>query len=123
CVFGAGGDRDHSKRMLLGLAGSEADQVFITSDNPRSEDPEQIIQEIAAGCKMNAGTPELIIDRKDAIYRALTVAREGDIVLIAGKGHECEQIIGDRKLPFSDRQVVENYFQNLHTECSEKIPA
>jgi len=123
CVFGAGGDRDHSKRNLLGLAGSEADQVFITSDNPRSEDPEQIIKAIAEGCKMKGVTPELVVDRKEAIYRALAVAREGDLVLIAGKGHECEQIIGDRKIPFSDRQVVENYFQSLRSESSEKIPA
>jgi len=123
CVFGAGGDRDHSKRELLGLAGSEADQVFITSDNPRSEDPEQIIREIAEGCKKNGVIPELIIDRKEAIHRALSVAEAGDIVLIAGKGHECDQVIGDRKIPFSDRQVVENYFQHLHQESSEKIPA
>ncbi|WP_298867445.1 UDP-N-acetylmuramoyl-L-alanyl-D-glutamate--2,6-diaminopimelate ligase [uncultured Gimesia sp.] len=123
CVFGAGGDRDHSKRHLLGLAGSEADQVFITSDNPRSEDPEKIIREIAEGCKTQNFTPELIVDRKEAICRALAVAQEGDLVLIAGKGHECEQIIGDRKIPFSDHQVVENYFQGLHSENSEKIPA
>lgn len=120
CVIGAGGDRDHSKRKLLGLAASEADQVFITSDNPRSEDPAQIIREIAEGCQRNGVTPELITERKEAICRALAVAQEGDVVLIAGKGHECDQIIGDRKIPFSDRLVVEDYFQRLH---SEKIPA
>ncbi|MFH1303251.1 MAG: UDP-N-acetylmuramyl-tripeptide synthetase, partial [Planctomycetota bacterium] len=123
CVFGAGGDRDQSKRRLLGLAGSEADQVIITSDNPRSEDPLLIIQAIAAGCETQGVTPELIVDRKEAIYRALEAAHAGDLVLIAGKGHECEQIIGDCRIPFSDRLVVENYFTSTHSDKSNKIPA
>ncbi|QDT97953.1 UDP-N-acetylmuramoyl-L-alanyl-D-glutamate--2,6-diaminopimelate ligase MurE [Gimesia aquarii] len=123
CVFGAGGDRDSSKRGLLGLAGSEADLAIITSDNPRSEDPEQIMQAIATGFSETGVTPELIVDRKEAIYRALEIACERDLVLIAGKGHECEQIIGDCKIPFSDRLVVENYFGNLHSRKSDKIPA
>jgi len=123
CVFGAGGDRDHSKRSLLGLAGSEADQVFITSDNPRSEEPLEIIKAIAEGCRTTGVTPELIVDRREAIYRALAEADAGDLVLIAGKGHECEQIIGDTKLPFNDRLVVENYFQSCHVESPKKISA
>ncbi|WP_232101083.1 UDP-N-acetylmuramoyl-L-alanyl-D-glutamate--2,6-diaminopimelate ligase [Gimesia fumaroli] len=123
CVFGAGGDRDNSKRRLLGLAGSEADQVIITSDNPRSEDPMQIIEMVAEGCRTKGITPELIIDRKEAICRALDEAQAGDLVLIAGKGHECEQIIGDQKIPFSDRLVVENYFSNLLSGSSARIPA
>ncbi|QDT42412.1 UDP-N-acetylmuramoyl-L-alanyl-D-glutamate--2,6-diaminopimelate ligase MurE [Gimesia alba] len=123
CVFGAGGDRDNSKRGLLGMAGSEADQVIITSDNPRSEDPMQIIEMVAEGCRTKGVLPELIVDRKEAIYRALKEAQPGDLVLIAGKGHECEQIIGDQKIPFSDRLVVENYFSNSLSENSAKIPA
>ena len=123
CVFGAGGDRDRSKRHLLGMAGSEADQVIITSDNPRSEDPLQIIKAIAEGCETQGVTPELIVDRKEAIFRALESAHTGDLVLIAGKGHECEQIIGDCKIPFSDRLVVENYFTSSHSDSSKKIPA
>lgn len=123
CVFGAGGDRDQSKRKLLGQAGSEADQVFITSDNPRNEDPEEILKAIAEGCTLNGVAPEMIVDRKEAIYRALDVAQPGDTVLIAGKGHECEQVIGTNRIPFSDRQVVEGYFQSLQSGNSEKIPA
>ncbi|MCA9016679.1 MAG: UDP-N-acetylmuramoyl-L-alanyl-D-glutamate--2,6-diaminopimelate ligase, partial [Planctomycetaceae bacterium] len=123
CVFGAGGDRDTSKRRLLGLAGSEADQVIITSDNPRSEDPMQIIEMIAEGCRTKGVTPELIVDRKEAICHALEEADAGDLVLIAGKGHECEQIIGDRRIPFSDRLVVEKYFSNSLSGNSTKIPA
>lgn len=123
CVFGAGGDRDNSKRSLLGLAGSEADVTIITSDNPRSEDPEQIMQAIAEGCKTKGVTPELIVDREEAIYHALEIAREGDLILIAGKGHEREQIIGDCRIPFSDRLVVENYFGDTRSRTSEKIPA
>ncbi|WP_339735021.1 UDP-N-acetylmuramoyl-L-alanyl-D-glutamate--2,6-diaminopimelate ligase [uncultured Gimesia sp.] len=123
CVFGAGGDRDNSKRRLLGLAGSEADQVIITSDNPRSEDPMQIMEMIAEGCRTKGVEPELIIDRTEAICRALEEAHAGDLVLIAGKGHECEQIIGDRKIPFSDRLVVENYFSSSFSGNSTKIPA
>lgn len=121
CVFGAGGDRDRSKRRLLGLAGSEADLVFITSDNPRSEDPQQIINDIAIGCKNKKEQPELIVDRAEAICRALDVAEKEDVVIIAGKGHESEQVIGDSKIPFSDRLVVENYFKTSHKV--KKIPA
>lgn len=123
CVFGAGGDRDTAKRSLLGQAGSEADRVIITSDNPRSEDPEQIIRAIAEGCRSRGKSPEQIIDRRQAIHHALSEAREGDVVLIAGKGHESEQIIGDQIIPFSDRLVVENYFHKKHIDSTRKVPA
>ncbi|MCA9005907.1 MAG: UDP-N-acetylmuramoyl-L-alanyl-D-glutamate--2,6-diaminopimelate ligase [Planctomycetaceae bacterium] len=123
CVFGAGGDRDTAKRRLLGLAGSEADRVIITSDNPRSEDPEQIIHAIAEGCRAKGVSPEQIIDRREAIHHALSEASAGDLVLIAGKGHENEQIIGDQIIPFSDQQVVENYFRKKRIENSHKVPA
>ncbi len=125
CVFGAGGDRDTAKRSLLGLAGCEADRVIITSDNPRSEDPAQIIRAIAEGCRIRGISPEQIIDRREAIHHALAEARAGDLVLIAGKGHENEQIIGDQIIPFSDRLVVENFFRNRNQRIdnSQKVPA
>ncbi|QDT27112.1 UDP-N-acetylmuramoyl-L-alanyl-D-glutamate--2,6-diaminopimelate ligase MurE [Gimesia panareensis] len=123
CVFGAGGDRDSSKRSLLGVAGSEADRVIITSDNPRSEDPFQIMKAIAAGCQSQGVTPELIEDRKAAIEFALAEAGPGDLVLIAGKGHECEQILRDRKIPFRDRHVVEQYLTGQSISDSQKVSA
>ena len=123
CVFGAGGDRDSSKRSLLGIAGSEADRVIITSDNPRSEDPFQIMKAIAAGCQSQGVTPELIEDRKAAIEHALSEAGVGDLVLIAGKGHECEQVLRDRRVPFRDQLVVEQYFAGQKISGSQKVSA
>jgi len=119
-VFGCGGDRDRSKRPLMGaVAARLSDLVVVTSDNPRSEDPEQIIDEIKRGIVMPAdrtppggqaapkSTPCLAIsDRKAAIERAVRDARPGDLVLIAGKGHEKHQVIGDRVLPFDDVEVA-----------------
>jgi UDP-N-acetylmuramoyl-L-alanyl-D-glutamate--2,6-diaminopimelate ligase len=105
-VFGCGGDRDRGKRPLMGeIAARLADRVWITSDNPRSEPPEAIIGDIVAGI---AGGPvldrhETIPDRKAAIQRALDWAGAGDVVVIAGKGHETYQIIGSEVLPFDDR--------------------
>jgi len=100
CVFGCGGDRDPGKRPLMGeVAGRVADTVVLTSDNPRSEDPQQIIAAIAAGCKVAAAVET---DRAHAIRHAITLARPGDCVLIAGKGHETVQVIGDQRVPFSD---------------------
>ena len=106
CVFGAGGDRDRTKRPLLGRAAGLADVAIVTSDNPRSEDPVDIINEILAGMSGSATIPVVEPDRAAAIATALRLAEPGDCVLIAGKGHETEQIIGDRKLPFDDRQVA-----------------
>jgi UDP-N-acetylmuramoyl-L-alanyl-D-glutamate--2,6-diaminopimelate ligase len=118
-VFGCGGDRDRSKRPLMGaVAARLSDLVIVTSDNPRSEDPEQIIEEIKRGIVMPAdrtprgqtatkGTPFLaIVDRKAAIETAVKEARGGDLVLVAGKGHEKYQVIGDRTLPFDDVDVA-----------------
>jgi UDP-N-acetylmuramoyl-L-alanyl-D-glutamate--2,6-diaminopimelate ligase len=106
CLVGAGGDRDRTKRPMIGRAAAEADLAIITSDNPRSEDPEQIIREIVAGSE--PGRHELIVepDRAEAIRRALESAEPGDCVLVAGKGHEREQIVGNRRIPFVDRDVV-----------------
>ena len=106
CVFGAGGDRDRTKRPKLGRAALRADVAIVTSDNPRSENPLAIIDEILDG--MRDATTALFVepDRRVAIHRALAMALPGDCVLIAGKGHENEQIIGSERIPFDDRQVA-----------------
>jgi UDP-N-acetylmuramoyl-L-alanyl-D-glutamate--2,6-diaminopimelate ligase len=103
CVFGCGGDRDRAKRPLMGrIAVDKADVVIVTDDNPRSEAPAAIRAEIMAGAK---GARE-IGDRADAIRTAVSELRPGDVLVVAGKGHETGQIIGDRTLPFSDHDVV-----------------
>jgi UDP-N-acetylmuramoyl-L-alanyl-D-glutamate--2,6-diaminopimelate ligase len=103
-VFGAGGDRDRGKRPLMGaVAARRADLVIVTSDNPRSEDPDAIIDEIVAGM---TGDVVRFADRRVAIAHALKVAKAGDLVLLAGKGHEPYQEIGGRRLPFDERAVV-----------------
>jgi UDP-N-acetylmuramoyl-L-alanyl-D-glutamate--2,6-diaminopimelate ligase len=107
-VFGCGGDRDEGKRPQMGaIAARAADRAWITNDNPRSEDPERIADQIEAGVQ-NAppGRMTRMLDRRAAIAAALAEARPGEIVLIAGKGHETTQTIGDRVLPFDDRQVA-----------------
>jgi len=125
-VFGCGGDRDRGKRPLMGgIAAACADLVVITSDNPRTEDPESILNQIEDGLK-DAGilyfdpsdTPPAgkcytrRAERREAIKLALSLARPGDLLFIGGKGHETYQIIGTTKYSFDDRIVVENYFQN-----------
>ena len=105
-AFGCGGDRDRGKRPLMGgVAARLADAVWVTSDNPRSEDPAAIVAEIVAGAR-GARDLHTEVDRRAAIAAALAAARPGDAVLIAGKGHETTQTIGDRVLPFDDRQVA-----------------
>ena len=116
-VFGAGGDRDRTKRPLMGaVAGRMSDVVVVTSDNPRSEDPDAIIAEVLRGIPGAAPRnglktsreptrgPEVlaIADRGEAVARAIALARPGDLVIVAGKGHERTQVIGDRELPFDD---------------------
>jgi UDP-N-acetylmuramoyl-L-alanyl-D-glutamate--2,6-diaminopimelate ligase len=103
-VVGAGGDRDREKRPLMGRAAAEADVTVLTSDNPRSEDPELILREVAAG--VPAGEVILEVDRHRAIERAVALAQDGDVVLILGKGHETGQEIEGRILPFDDRDVA-----------------
>ncbi|MCK9529599.1 MAG: UDP-N-acetylmuramoyl-L-alanyl-D-glutamate--2,6-diaminopimelate ligase [Gammaproteobacteria bacterium] len=110
CVFGCGGDRDRGKRPIMGkVAERLADQVVVTDDNPRSEDPEFIVEEITRGMT-HPERAQLIRDRARAIHAALAQAGPDDVVLVAGKGHETEQHIGDRKLLFSDRVEVSRFF-------------
>jgi len=116
-VFGCGGDRDRDKRPKMGFAAaSRSDVVVVTSDNPRTEEPRAIVEEIlpgvrrALGADAGAPLPEdrclVVVDRREAITRAVALARPGDCVVIAGKGHETYQILGERTLPFDDRQVA-----------------
>jgi UDP-N-acetylmuramoyl-L-alanyl-D-glutamate--2,6-diaminopimelate ligase len=103
-VFGCGGDRDRGKRPLMGrLAGERSDRTWVTNDNPRGENPAAIAAEITAG---SARPLTVILDRREAIAAALAEARAGDLVLIAGKGHETTQTIGERVLAFDDRAVA-----------------
>jgi len=109
-VFGAGGDRDRAKRPLMGRAvAARADRGIITSDNPRSEDPEAIAAQVAAG----GATLELELDRRAAIERALADARPGDVVVIAGRGAEPEQELAGLKLPFDDRAVARETLRRM----------
>jgi UDP-N-acetylmuramoyl-L-alanyl-D-glutamate--2,6-diaminopimelate ligase len=107
CVFGAGGDRDRGKRPLMGeVAARLADVVLVTSDNPRSEEPEQIIAEVMAGIE-HTGHVRAIADRAGAIAQAVACARDGDVLVVAGKGHEQgQELAGGRKLPFDDVAVA-----------------
>jgi UDP-N-acetylmuramoyl-L-alanyl-D-glutamate--2,6-diaminopimelate ligase len=110
CVFGCGGDRDRGKRPEMGkIAADLADYIIVTSDNPRTEDPSAIIEDILRG--IPAGSRhEVIPDRGEAIHRAVGVSNEGDIVVVAGKGHEDYQILGTETVSFDDREVVRKAF-------------
>jgi len=107
CVFGCGGDRDRTKRPKMGAISARlADVVIVTSDNPRTEDPAAIVNEILTGIPAGREGLEVVVDRRRAIRHALEIAREGDLVLLAGKGHETYQDVGGRKNPFDERVVV-----------------
>jgi UDP-N-acetylmuramoyl-L-alanyl-D-glutamate--2,6-diaminopimelate ligase len=105
-VFGCGGDRDRAKRPLMGAVAAAADVVLVTSDNPRSEDPAAIAQAAAEGARGAGADPLVELDRRGAIGRALELARDGDVVLVAGKGHEPGQTTGGVTVPFDDRVVA-----------------
>lgn len=113
-VFGAGGDRDRDKRPKMGRAGAEhSDLVFVTSDNPRSEPPAEIVNQVLSGTG-GGDRVKAVIDRREAIAAALTEARAGDVVLIAGKGHEQGQEFADgHKIPFDDRRVAAEILERL----------
>jgi len=117
-VFGAGGDRDRSKRERMGeVAAALADEVILTSDNPRSEDPLAIIAEIEAGMKKSGfGRYTVVPDRREAIVRIVTLAKKGDMLLVAGKGHENTQEVKGRKFPFSDAAVLEEALEAKRNE-------
>ena len=110
CVFGCGGNRDRNKRPIMGrIAGDLADVVFITSDNPRYEDPLSIILDVEVGIRRTDADYYVIPERRECIREAMKFSSEGDCVLIAGKGDEEYQIINDKKIPFSDREVASEY--------------
>jgi UDP-N-acetylmuramyl-tripeptide synthetase len=113
-VFGCGGDRDKTKRVPMGrVAGENSDVVFITSDNPRTEDPLKIISEIEVGVAETGTEYFAVSDRREAIYRAVGLAKSGDVVIIAGKGHETYQIVGKDKFHFDDREVAMDVIAKL----------
>ena len=102
-VLGCGGDRDRSKRPLMGKALLKADFPIFTSDNPRSENPKEILKEMLEGI---SNTGEVIVDRREAIIKAVEIAQPGDVIAILGKGHETGQEIAGIKQPFDDRKVL-----------------
>jgi UDP-N-acetylmuramoyl-L-alanyl-D-glutamate--2,6-diaminopimelate ligase len=116
-VFGCGGDRDKGKRPKMGAVAAElGDYVIVTSDNPRSEDPAQIVSEIEAGVRVkraNGAHYEVIVDRERAINRAIGMAERGDLVMIAGKGHEDYQILGTNRIHFDDREVARAALESM----------
>lgn len=107
-VFGCGGERDRGKRPVMGQVGCQlADEIFLTSDNPRNEDPEQIVGDVMAGIQAaDRRKVHIIPDREEAIREALRIAREGDALVLAGKGHENYQIIGNEKIHFDEREIL-----------------
>ena len=107
CVFGCGGDRDSAKRPKMGeIAGNTADFTIITSDNPRTEQPEKIIEQIEVGTKKTKGKYTVILDRVEAIKHAINMANKNDIIVLAGKGHETYQEINGEKHPFDEREII-----------------
>lgn len=113
-VFGCGGDRDSGKRPLMGeISGRIADYTFITSDNPRTEDPEKIVKQIEEGMKKTNGKYEVVVDRTEAIEKAIKMANKRDIIVLAGKGHEPYQEINGEKFPFDERIIVNEIIEKL----------
>ncbi|MGL5478296.1 MAG: glutamate ligase domain-containing protein, partial [Clostridium sp.] len=109
-LFGCGGDRDKTKRPQMGEIGTNlSDFSIITSDNPRTEDPEAIIEDIIKGIKKDNYIK--ITDRKEAIRKAIDLAKEDDVIVIAGKGHETYQVLNTGKIHFDEREVIEEYLK------------
>jgi len=112
CVFGAGGDRDREKRPLMGqVAATYSKHIIVTSDNPRNEDPDMIIEDILRGIS-NHHSVQIEINRKEAIKKAMEMANENSVVLVLGKGDEATQIIYDKKFPFSDKEEILKHIKN-----------
>jgi len=108
-LFGCGGDRDSTKRPLMGeIASIYADYVIVTSDNPRTENPTQIIEDIMKGIPSKLFNGKVIEDRREAIKFALSIGQKDDIIVLAGKGHETYQIIGKEKFPFDEREIIKS---------------
>ncbi len=120
-VFGNGGDRARSRRFEMGaVSGQLADLTVITSDNPRSEDPEAIIRDIITGIEPSGGDYHVVVDREEAIKWAIFHAAAGDMVVIAGKGHENYQIFRDRTIHFDDAEIAEKHIKER--EVSKNAP-
>ena len=120
-VFGCGGDRDPGKRPIMGeISGRIADFTIITSDNPRTEDPKMIVNQIEEGLKKKNGKYMVMIDRKEAIKEAIKMATKRDIVILAGKGHELYQEIDGEKYPFDERVIVREIIDELESETKNK---
>jgi len=114
CLFGCGGDRDRTKRPIMGrISGQIADFTIITSDNPRTEEPSAIVKEIENGIKETNGKYITIVDRREAIKYALSNAQPGDVIVLAGKGHETYQTFKDKTIHFDEREVVREVLQEL----------
>ncbi len=120
-VFGCGGDRDSGKRPIMGeISGRIADYTFITSDNPRTEDPQKIVEQIEEGIKKTKGNYKVIVDRKEAIKEAIQMATKRDIVVLAGKGHEPYQEINGVKHSFDERIIVREIIEELEDKKKKK---
>ena len=120
-VFGCGGDRDKTKRPLMGaISGKIAAYTIITSDNPRTEDPETIVKEIEEGIKKTSNRYECIVDRTEAIKKAIKMANKNDIIVLAGKGHETYQEINHVKHHYDEREIVAQIIDEMENDESTK---
>ena len=121
CVFGCSGDRDTRKRPMMGeIAGSIADYTFISTTDPRSEDPNKIIEEVEAGMKKTKGQYEICVDRAEADKKAVRMAKKNDIVVLCGRGHETMQEVNGVKSHFDEREVLQEVFAELKTDSTSK---
>lgn len=119
-VFGCGGDRDHAKRPQMGeISGRIASYTIITSDNPRTENKEEIVREIEEGIKKTKGKYECIVDRTEAIKKAISMCEKNDIIVLAGKGHETYQEINHVKYPYDERVIIKNIIDEIEAKKSE----
>lgn len=119
-VFGCGGDRDHAKRPQMGeISGRIASYTIITSDNPRTENKEEIVREIEEGIKKTKGKYECIVDRTEAIKKAISMCEKTDIIVLAGKGHETYQEINHVKYPYDERVIIKNIIDEIESKKSE----